>query len=103
MPKTKLPHWPSNDEIADQIIKDLNLATEPARGSEEYCAPLTGSLAQRRCMKCGKLFDPYWSKRFRKTAKCCATCAWKNLEAFVAQPDPESEKPENAMLNHGER
>lgn len=45
------------------------------------------------CEKCGRGFSPLYRteclQRWNRLPKCCATCAMKNLEKFLSEPEPD--------------
>lgn len=80
----------------------IPLCDECAKACEDDATPPTETVAAPAhaavpCPKCRKLFNPYWSERLKRAAKVCASCAWRNLEAFLNEPDPE----ETVATNRG--
>lgn len=47
-----------------------------------------------KCVQCGRKFVPNWLEITATFSSCCATCVLLNMERFMAEPEPEPEKPE---------
>ena len=74
------------DALAESWVRAASV--QHARAYELRAKPVVANGHYKRiCRRCGKVFAPYWSERFKRASTSCAVCTWETLEGLVSQGD----------------